>query len=64
MISPSETQPASTFDANGQPILLRPGRTWVNSSLGRSVDIMEGPPVTSPPTTAVPTTTTTTKPKK
>jgi hypothetical protein len=64
-VRPDKTQPAKYLDANGQPILLRPGRTWVELlPADAPVDVVEGPPVTAPPTTATPTTTTTTKPKK
>jgi hypothetical protein len=64
-VRPDKTQPAKYVDANGQPILLRPGRTWVELLPSDApVDVVEGPPVTSPPVTAAPTTTTTTKPKK
>ena len=51
-------------DAAGAPILLTPGRTWVELfPTGRTVDLVPGPPpVTLPPTTVAPTTTT--KPKK
>ena len=28
-VRPDKTQPARYVDATGQPILLRPGRTWV-----------------------------------
>jgi hypothetical protein len=60
-----KTQPAKYLDANGVPILLRPGKTWVELlPADAAVDVVEGPPVTAPPTTATPTTTTTTKPKK
>jgi hypothetical protein len=61
----NKAQPAKYFDANGQPILLRRGKTWVELLPSDApVDVVEGPPVTAPPTTATPTTTTTTKPKK
>ena len=64
-VRPDKTQPAKYLDANGQPILLRPGRTWVELLPSDApIDVVEGPPVTAPPTTATPTTTTTTKPKK
>jgi hypothetical protein len=59
-VRPDKTKPATYTDANGQPILLRPGRTWVELlPVGRTVDITPGPAVT----TAPPSTTTTT-PKK
>jgi hypothetical protein len=46
-------------DAAGAPILLTPGRTWVELvPVGQTVDVVS-PPV--PPPTAAPTTTTTTK---
>ena len=36
-VRPDKTQPARYLDANGQPILLRPGRTWVELlPVGRS----------------------------
>ena len=46
-------------DAAGQPINLTPGRTWVELvPVGRTVDLIPGPPaapaVTTPPTTAPP----------
>ena len=64
-VRPDKTQPAKYLDANGQPILLRPGKTWVELLPSDApVDVVEGPPITAPPTTATPTTTTTTKPKK
>jgi len=64
-VRPDRTKPAKYVDANGQPILLRPGRTWVELlPADAPVDVVEGPPVTSVPITAAPTTTTTTKPKK
>lgn len=58
---PDKAKPATYVDANGQPILLRPGRTWVELlPVGQTVDITPGPAVT----TAPPTTTTTTVKKK
>jgi hypothetical protein len=64
-VRPDKTQPAKYLDANGQPILLRPGRTWVELLPSDApVDVVEGPPVTTVPVTVPPTTTTTTKPKK
>ena len=64
-VRPDKTQPAKYVDANGQPILLRPGRTWVELLPSDApVDVVEGPPVTTLPITAPPTTTSTTKPRK
>ncbi len=64
-VRPDKARPAQYLDANGAPILLRPGKTWVELlPADAAVDVVEGPPVTAPPTTATPTTTTTTKPKK
>ncbi|MFN8026351.1 MAG: DUF3048 domain-containing protein [Acidimicrobiia bacterium] len=60
-VRPDKTKPATYVDAAGQPILLKPGRTWVELlPVGRTVDIAPGPPVT----TAPPATTTTKAPKK
>lgn len=61
----ARTAPTTFTDANGQPIKLTPGRTWVefDSSLGTfpgGVNIVPGAPT---PTT-LPATTTTTKKKK
>jgi hypothetical protein len=53
---------APTFfaDALGNPILLTPGRTWVELfPVGQTVDLVPAPP--PPPTTLPPTTSTTTK---
>jgi hypothetical protein len=65
-VRPDKAQPAKYVDANGQPILLRPGKTWVELLPSDApVDVVEAPP---PATTAAPATvpppTTTTKPKK
>jgi Protein of unknown function (DUF3048) C-terminal domain len=65
-IRPDHNQPARYVDANGTPILLRPGPTWVELlPTGSPVDLELAPP---PPPTTVPATTvpppTTTKPKK
>jgi hypothetical protein len=50
-----EGSPSSYTDANGQPILLTPGRTWVELfNTGGQVDVLPG----APPTT------TTTKPER
>lgn len=58
---PDKTRPATYVDANGRPILLRPGRTWVELlPVGNTVDITAAPPVT----TTTPATTTTTVKKK
>jgi hypothetical protein len=55
------TQPIQYTDANGAPIALTPGRTWVELlPTGRPVDITPGPPVV---TTGPSTTSTTTKKK-
>ena len=55
--------PTSYSDGAGAPILLTPGRTWVELfPTGRTVDVVPGPPpVTVPPTTVAPSTT---SPKK
>jgi len=64
-VRPDKAKPAQYLDANGAPILLRPGKTWVELlPSDAAVDVVEGPAATAPPTTATPTTTTTTKPKK
>ena len=64
-IRPDHTQPARYVDPAGQPILLRPGTTWVELlPLGNAVDVVFAPP---PPPTTVPASTvppTTTKAKK
>ena len=51
--------PAVYTDAAGAPILLTPGRTWVELfPTGRTVDVVPGvAPATLPPTTLAPTTT-------
>ena len=56
--------PPAFTDATGAPILLTPGRTWVELfPTGRIVDVVPGPPpVTVPPTTAASTTTRAKKP--
>jgi hypothetical protein len=60
-VRPDKTKAATYVDASGQPILLKPGRTWVELlPVGNVVDIVAGPPVT----TAPPATTTTTIKKK
>jgi hypothetical protein len=60
-IRPDREQPAHYVDANGLPILLRPGRTWVELlPAGYPVDVEFAPvPATTqpPPTTLAPTTT-------
>jgi Protein of unknown function (DUF3048) N-terminal domain/Protein of unknown function (DUF3048) C-terminal domain len=65
-IRPDREQPAHYFDANGLPILLRPGRTWVELlPANYAVDVEYAPPpatTTPPPTTLAPATTT--KPKR
>lgn len=65
-IRPDHTQPAHYVDQNGQPLLLRPGQTWIELlPAGNTVDVEYAP--APPPTTAAPTTippTTTTKAKK
>jgi hypothetical protein len=56
-VRPDKTQPARYVDATGQPILLRPGRTWVELlPTDRTVDVTDAPaPVTTvPPVTAAP----------
>lgn len=46
-------------DAAGAPILLTPGRTWVELvPTGKTVDVVSPPPPPVPPPTAAPTTTT------
>jgi hypothetical protein len=62
-IRPDKTKPAQYVNAYGQPIPLRPGRTWVELlPVGRTVDNALAP---VPPTTLAPATTTTKpKPKK
>jgi hypothetical protein len=59
-VRPDKTKPAQYVDQAGAPILLRPGRTWVELlPVGRNVDLTPAP---VPPTTLAPATTTT-KPK-
>ena len=56
-IRPDKTQPARYVDAAGKPILLRPGRTWVELlPTDRAVDVTDAPaPATTvPPVTTVP----------
>jgi hypothetical protein len=54
-VRPDRTQPAQYVDSTGAPILLRPGRTWVELlPVGAPVDVQRPPPTTLPP----PTTTT------
>ena len=49
-------------DAAGAPILLTPGRTWVELvPIGKTVDLVVPPPPPPPPPTVAPTTTTTKK---
>jgi hypothetical protein len=59
-VRPDKTQPAKYVDASGNPILLRPGRTWVEVlPLGSTVAVTPAPaPATTvpPATTAPPTT--------
>ena len=62
-VRPDKSQPAKYFDPTGVPILLRPGKTWVELLPADSpVDVVEAPPpaTTAPPATVPPTTT---KPK-
>jgi hypothetical protein len=65
-VRPDREQPAHYVDANGLPILLRPGRTWVELlPADYPVDVEYAPvptTTTPPPTTLAPATTT--KPKK
>jgi hypothetical protein len=61
---PDKAKPAEYVDANGAPITLRPGRTWVELlPVGAPVDVTAAPP---PATTVAPPTTppTTVKKKK
>ena len=56
-VRPDKTQPARYVDATGQPILLRPGRTWVELlPTDRTVDVTDAPApaTTAPPVTAAP----------
>jgi hypothetical protein len=58
-VRPDKAQPAHYVDANGAPILLRPGRTWVEVlPVGAPVDVTNAPPpaTTVPPATVPPTT--------
>jgi hypothetical protein len=58
---PDKTKPAQYVDAQGVPILLRPGRTWVELlPVGNAVDVTPAP---APSTAIPPAVTTTTKPK-
>jgi hypothetical protein len=53
-VRPDRAQPARYVDANGLPILLRPGRTWVELlPTGRSV-FLERAPLAPPTTTTTP----------
>ena len=66
-IRPDREQPAHYVDANGLPILLRPGRTWVELlPADYAVDVEYAPPPATThachATTLAPATTT--KPKK
>jgi len=66
-VRPDKTQPAHYVDAAGSPILLRPGRTWVELlPSDRTVDVTDAPPpaTTAPPTTAAPAKATSQKNKK
>ena len=54
-VRPDKTQPAKYVDSAGNPIPLRPGKTWVELlPVGSAVDVTQAPP---PPTTAAPVTT-------
>jgi hypothetical protein len=60
-VRPDKAQPAHYVDAAGAPILLRPGRTWVDLlPVGAPVDVTSAPapaPTVPPATTvALPTT--------
>lgn len=59
-VRPDKAQPAKYVDAAGNPIPLRPGRTWVELlPAGSAVDVTAAPPPATtlpPPTTAPPTT--------
>jgi hypothetical protein len=62
-LRPDRAQPAKYVDANGAPLLLSPGRTWVELlPVGLGVDVVKAP---VPPTTTTvpPPPTTTTRPK-
>jgi hypothetical protein len=59
-VRPDKAQPAKYVDSTGNPILLRPGRTWVEVlPQGDTVDVTQAPPpattaaavTTAPPTT-------------
>jgi hypothetical protein len=66
-VRPDKSKPAQYVDANGVPILLRPGRTWVELlPVGRTVDVTPAPvpATTAPPATVAPTTTTKKKSSK
>ena len=59
-VRPDKAKPAQYVDSAGVPILLRPGRTWVELlPVGRAVEITPAPV----PETTLPPATTTTKPK-
>ena len=61
-VRPDRAQPARYVDANGVPLLLRAGTTWVELlPVGSPVDVEAAPPPppTVPPETTVPPTTTT-----
>jgi hypothetical protein len=66
-VRPDRSQPARYVDASGAPILLAPGRTWVELlPVGLSVDVVKAPvttPATAAPATAAPKATTTTRKK-
>ncbi len=59
-VRPDKGQPAKYVDAAGNPIPLRPGRTWVEIlPVGDTVDVTQAPPpatTVAPVTTAPPTT--------
>jgi Protein of unknown function (DUF3048) N-terminal domain/Protein of unknown function (DUF3048) C-terminal domain len=58
-VRPDKAQPAKYVDSAGNPIPLRPGRTWVEVlPTGSTVDVTDAPPpaTTAPPVTAPPTT--------
>jgi Protein of unknown function (DUF3048) N-terminal domain/Protein of unknown function (DUF3048) C-terminal domain len=66
-VRPDQAQPAHYVDAAGAPILLRPGRTWVELlPVGAPVDVTDAPvPATTvPPATTVAPSTTKKKKKK
>ena len=65
-VRPDRAQPAHYVDAAGAPILLRPGRTWVELlPAGAPVEVTNAPPpaATAPPATTAPPTTTKKKKK-